>query len=210
LAPVGLPKTALAAIPANLIVGEAGPRRRIAEHLLSSKAPGEHWAVLDNTGVASAWPSWPDVKIRVVADGCICCNAVSIRVELTRLLREARPQRLLVLPSDQARIPDLLRSLTDRWLAPVLELRATIAVVNAASGDVGADHQAEGESPLAHARVVALEPEEGAAADDVNRMRGHIAQLAPHAELVIVRNGNLDREFLDRPGTPVRPRFAPG
>jgi G3E family GTPase len=204
-----LTRAPLAGIPANLIVGEAVLRRLTVHHLLSSKAPGEHWAVLDNTGMTSAWPSWPDVKIRVLADGCICCNAVSIKVELTRLLREARPQRLLVLPSAQARMPDLTRSLSDRWLAPVLELRATIAVVNAASGDVGAGHDGEGESHLVHAQVVALDPG-SAAANDVTRIRERISHIAPNAEVVIVRSGNLDRELLDRPVTPVPPRFSTG
>ena len=201
-------KAALVGIPANLFVGHEPARRAVVQHLLSSKLPGERWAILDNDPASgAALPSGPDVLISVVADGCICCNAVGLRVELTRLLSRARPQRLLVLPSRQARIPEVIRLLSDRWLAPVLNLRATIAVVNAADDDLQAAGNADRESLFAGVNIVALETtgtHEGVAglAHEV------LAHVAPHARVVRVVNGGLDPGLLDEPGWPARPMFS--
>jgi hypothetical protein len=59
--------------------------------------PGERGAILIEGAFVSANPP-PDVPLVRVAAGCVCCvGHLVLKVELTRLLRRARPQRLLLL-----------------------------------------------------------------------------------------------------------------
>ena len=132
----------LADIPANVIIGRRGAQKgAFLDALLALRPEAEPWALLLNDGEkepAASTPGGPaGLSISQVADGCICCSAqVELRVALTRLLRESRPQRLLIEPSSQAKLPEVRRLLSDRWLAPVLDTRATIgfiAAIDAAS-----------------------------------------------------------------------------
>jgi G3E family GTPase len=180
----------------------------VIRHLLSIKPSGERWAVLDNDGtglIAAA----QDAQVSTLAGGCICCADVGLRVGLTRLLREARPQRLLLLPSAQARIPDVIRLLSDRWLAPVLDLRATIAVLDAASAVLMAADNADGKSALVHAAMIALE-RRGTTRRDFAESHRKISRAAPGARIVAVRDGALDARLLDAPGPMLQSRFHSG
>ena len=199
---------ALAGIPANLIIGPGPAKRRLIGQLLSDKASGERWAVLDNDATALAVPAADsDAQLDALTGGCICCADVGLRVALTRLLRATRPQRLLLLPSAQARIPEVLRLLSDRWLAPVLDLRATIAVLDAAHpGLTATDDEREA---LGHVQIVALEVQ-GATEAQIAEARDILAGAAPQAKLVLIRGGDLDARLLEQAGAPVRARFASG
>lgn len=192
----------LAGIPANLIVGAGSAKNRLIGHLLSSKASDEYWAVLDNDTTGLALPA-----VDTLAGGCICCADVGLRVALTRLLRARRPQRLLLLPSGQARIPEVLRLLSDRWLAPVLDVRATIAVLDVAHpGLTATDNEREA---LGHVQIVALEVQ-GATESQIDKAKATLACVAPQAKLVLIRAGDLDARLLEEAGVPRRPRFASG
>ena len=199
---------AIADVPANLIIGHGPAKRRVIEQLLSNKAPGERWAVLDNDSIGLAVPAAdPDAQLEALSGGCICCADVGLRVALTRLLRATHPQRLLLLPSGRARIPDVLRLLSDRWLAPVLQWRAAIAVLDAAlPGLTTTDDEREA---LGHVQIVALEVQ---AANDgqIEAARAALASAAPQAKVVLVRDGDLDARLLEQAGISLRPRFASG
>ena len=199
---------ALADIPANLVIGNAPAKRRVIERLLSGQAGKERWAVLDNDATGLALPAADtDARLDTLAGGCICCADVGLRVALTRLLRATRPQRLLLLPSAQARIPDVLRLLSDRWLAPVLDLRATIAVLDAAHpGLTTTDDEREA---LGHVQIVALEVQ-GATEVQIAEAQVTLAGAAPQAKWVLMRDGDLDARLLEEAGMPLRPRFASG
>ena len=126
-------------IPTNLITGHLGAGKTTAIlGLLARKPEGARWAVLINDfnqggdgpkdllGVGAK-----NVTVSKVEGGCICCTAqVSLRVELMRLLRKARPDRLLIEASALARPAAVLATLRDPWLADVLSPRATICIVD--------------------------------------------------------------------------------
>ena len=200
--------TALADVPANLVIGHGPAKRRMIERLLSGNAGKERWAVLDNDATGLALPAADaEAQLDALTGGCICCADVGLRVALTRLLRAARPQRLLLLPSSRARIPDVLRLLSDRWLAPVLEVRATIAVLDAARpGLMATDDEREA---LGYVQIVALELQ-GATESQIDKARAILAGVAPQAKWVLMRDGDLHARLLEEPGAPPRPRFASG
>lgn len=202
---------ALADIPANLVIGHGPAKRRVIERLLSGNAGKERWAVLDNDATGLALPAAdPGAQLDTLAGGCICCADVGLRVALTRLLRASRPQRLLLLPSGQARIPEVLRLLSDRWLAPVLDLRATIVVLDAAHSTHSGLTTTEAErEALGHAQIVALEVQ-GASDDRITAARLALVAAAPQARVVLMCDGNLDARLLEEGGVPQRPRFSSG
>lgn len=203
----------LRAVPVNLITGRRGAgKSSLIRRLLAQRPAGERWAVLYNdvpaAGEATPDPEQDGVRFSLMADGCICCSAqVGLRVALTRLLRDARPQRLLIEPSSQARVNEVLKLLADRWLAPVLDVRATILVVNAAQ-HAGAPlaHELDRER-IAHAGVIALHQAGQAAGDGVDDLEHALAALAPRATMAKSLIPDLDAALLDTPGQTVRPHF---
>lgn len=126
-------------IPTNLVTGCPGAGKTSAVRSLLARRPeGERWAVLVNdsgqTGIEDrgySGVSSEDVTVSKVAGGCICCTAkLGLRVALIRLLRKARPQRLLIEAAGLAHPAAVIDALLDPWLAEALKLRATICVAD--------------------------------------------------------------------------------
>lgn len=207
----------LADIPVNLITGRRGSgKRRVIRHLLAQRPAGERWAVLANDVDAGMPPTAQTlddgVYLSVVAEGCICCSGqLGLRVALNRLLREARPQRLLIVASALARTPELLKMLHDRWLAPVLQLRATVITLNAEQHDSGAITDSLDRERVRHADVVVINANAADADPVADALAREAAELSAQARIVKLRLGQLDVALLDRPaGTAARgltPRF---
>lgn len=209
----------LRAVPVNLITGRRGAgKSSVIRRLLAQRPAGERWAVLYNdvpaAGESTPDPAQDDVRFSLMADGCICCSAqVGLRVALTRLLRDARPQRLLIEPSSQARVNEVLKLLADRWLAPVLDVRATILVVNAAQ-HAGAPlaHELDRER-IAHAGVIVLHQAgqtAGEGVDGLAELEHALAVIAPRATILKSQAPDLDVALLDTPGPVTRPHFHSG
>ena len=196
----------LADIPANVVIGRRGPQKAaFLESLLALRPAGEPWALLRNDGEKDDRTSTArdpaGISIRQVADGCICCSAqVELRVALTRLLRESRPRRLFIEPSSQAKLPEVLRLLADRWLAPVLNTRATIGFIEASDARLPVE-------PWLSCDVLAVADVTSAKAFESLAMRWQDA--TPGVRVVAAKAIKL--EDLDTPPRqPVRPLFRSG
>lgn len=197
----------LAGLPANLILGTPAPRRLLVQRLLDARAPAECWAVLDNAGIGLESHAAPGLGVATLADACMCCNAITMKVVLTRLLREVRPCRLLILPSLQANIPQLLRLLSDQWLAPVLHFRATLAATEvpedpAWDGLRNSDEQ----SLLSQAQLIVLEEAQGEKSGRSEAARIALGRALPRTR--IVAGADVHMRLLDEAGPAKRPWFA--
>ncbi|MBB3059826.1 CobW family GTP-binding protein [Microbulbifer rhizosphaerae] len=127
-------------VPANVITGYLGVGKTTAiRHLLESKPRDERWAVLVNEfgevgidgGLFGAGEG-EDIFIREVPGGCMCCAAgLPMQVALNQLLTRARPQRLLIEPTGLGHPREVLGALSDSVRAGVLDLRATLTLVDA-------------------------------------------------------------------------------
>lgn len=133
---------ALHAIPTNVITGFLGVGKSTAIlNLLKQKPKTEVWAVLvnefgevgiDGSLFAGQETEESGIFIREVAGGCMCCAAgLPMQIALNMLLTRARPHRLLIEPTGLGHPREVLSVLTGEHYREVLDIRATITLVDA-------------------------------------------------------------------------------
>jgi G3E family GTPase len=143
-------------IPTHVIAGPLGAgKTSLIAHLLQHKPPGERWAVLINEfgqiGLDAALLTTVDdgIALGEVAGGCLCCvNGAPFQIGLARLLRQSRPDRLLIEPSGLGHPLNLLQQLHEAPWRGVLNVQPLVIVLDAAA-------LAEGHA-LADSQVAAL------------------------------------------------------
>lgn len=129
-------------VPTNIITGFLGVGKTTAiQHLLKNKPDNERWAVLVNefgeVGIDGSLLSGNDAEqsgvfIREVPGGCMCCTAgLPMQMALTMLLAKAKPDRLLIEPTGLGHPEEVLGVLSGDNYKGVLDLRATITLVDA-------------------------------------------------------------------------------
>ncbi|TCI05092.1 GTP-binding protein [Corallincola luteus] len=134
------------AIPTNIITGFLGVGKTTAiMKLLQDKPADERWAVLVNefgeVGIDAALISGDPqaaqgdngtLFIREVPGGCMCCTAgVPMQVALNQLIKQARPDRLLIEPTGLGHPKEIIAALSAVHYQDVIELQATITLVDA-------------------------------------------------------------------------------
>lgn len=137
-------------IPTHLIAGPLGAgKTSLIRHLLAQRPANERWAVLINEfgliGLDAALLTTDDdgIALGEVAGGCLCCvNGVPFQVGLSRLLRQAKPDRLLIEPSGLGHPLQLLAQLREAPWTDVLAVQQPVLVLDAlAAGAVLPDSQ---------------------------------------------------------------------
>lgn len=187
-------------IPTHLIAGPLGAGKTSLIRQLLAQRPGhERWAVLINEfgqiGLDAALLTSSDdgISLAEVAGGCVCCvNGAPFQVGLARLLRKARPDRLLIEPSGLGHPVELLRQLREPPWEGVLALQPSVVVLDAtalAAGQLLPDSQREA---LSSAGLVLLNKSESL---DLSTCEQLVAKLPP-ARLLWTTQGRLDIELL--------------
>lgn len=129
-------------IPTNLITGFLGTGKTTAiMHLLSQAPEGQRWAVLvnefgrigvDGDLMREAAGDHAEVYVEEVAGGCLCCvGSAGMQVGLNRLIRDSKPDRILIEPTGLGHPAKLIQQLTGPEYSEVIDLRATISLVDA-------------------------------------------------------------------------------
>lgn len=203
--------TRLAHIPANLIAGPLGAGKTTAIlHLLARRGNGR-WAVLVNdfgaVGVDGAMldAAAGGITVRQVAGGCMCCaRGVETRVALTRLLREARPERLLIEPSGLGHPAGILDLLTGPEFAGVLQPRAVVCLLDPRT--LAAPSPARVEMARIADVLVASQCDRATPADLARFDAFAAALYPPKTRLARIAHGQLELEWLDLEPSP-RPAF---
>ena len=132
-----LNRSGLDLIPVNLITGFLGVGKTTAiRHLLANHPADQKWAVLVNefgeVGVDGALLAEQGVVIQEVAGGCLCCVAApAFTTGLNRVIRQHRPDRILIEPSGLGHPAQVLDTLTGPLYAGTLEVRATLCLMDA-------------------------------------------------------------------------------
>ncbi|MDP3815416.1 GTP-binding protein [Pseudomonas sp.] len=182
-------------IPTHLIAGPLGAgKTSLIRQLLAQRPAHERWAVLINEfgliGLDAALLATEDdgIALGEVAGGCLCCvNGVPFQVGLSRLLRQAKPDRLLIEPSGLGHPLQLLEQLGEAPWAGVLAVQEPVLVLDAmalAAGEALPDSQ---QATLSSAGLLLLNKAE--ALDDATRAR--IQQQLPQRPLRWTSQGAL-------------------
>lgn len=120
----------------NLITGFLGSGKTTSIlHLLANKDPSEKWAVLVNefgeVGIDGALLADSGALVKEIPGGCMCCvNGLPMQVGLNTLLRQAKPDRLLIEPTGLGHPKQILDLLTAPVYEPWIDLRATLCVLD--------------------------------------------------------------------------------
>ncbi|MBF7728900.1 CobW family GTP-binding protein [Pseudomonas sp. N040] len=159
----------LADIPTHLIAGPLGAgKTSLIRHLLAHKPAHERWAVLINEfgqiGLDQALltTAADGISLAEVPGGCLCCvNGAPFQVGLARLLRQARPDRLLIEPSGLGHPVELLRQLAEPPWPGVLALQPLVLVLDAAALAAGRPLPESQQAALGAAGLLLLNKAEG-------------------------------------------------
>jgi G3E family GTPase len=104
-------------------------------HLLANKPTDEKWAVLVNefgeVGIDGALLAESGALLKEIPGGCMCCvNGLPMQVGLNTLLRQGKPDRLLIEPTGLGHPKQILDMLTAAIYEPWIDLRATLCVLD--------------------------------------------------------------------------------
>ena len=192
----------LSNIPTHLIAGPLGAgKTSLLRHLLAHKPANERWAVLINEfgqiglDAALLTSSADGISLSEVAGGCLCCvNGAPFQVGLTRLLRQAQPDRLFIEPSGLGHPAQLVSQLSaPPWLG-VLALQPLVLVLDAAALAAGQPLPDNQRDALALAGLLVLNKSEQLTAESRNAVQARL----PNLPLCWTTQGQL--ELTDLPG----------
>lgn len=120
----------------NLITGFLGSGKTTTIlHLLANKPANERWAVLVNefgeVGIDGALLADSGAVLKEIPGGCMCCvNGLPMQVGLNTLLRQVKPDRLLIEPTGLGHPKQILDMLTAEVYQPWIDLRATLCLLD--------------------------------------------------------------------------------
>lgn len=130
-----MPKT----IPTNIITGVLGAGKTTAiQSLIDQKPDGQRWAVVINeygqVAIDDALlQTNPEIQVMELASGCVCCTmSYAFQPLLAQLIRQVKPHRLIIEPSGAGHPARLIDMLRDENFGKVLDLRATLCIVDPA------------------------------------------------------------------------------
>lgn len=182
-------------IPTHVIGGPLGAgKTSLIKHLLANKPAQERWAVLINefgqVGLDAALltTAADGIALGEVAGGCLCCvNGVPFQVGLGRLLRKARPDRLLIEPSGLGHPAQLMEQLRQPPWQGVLSVQPAVMVLDAAALARGEALAASQEAALSDAGLLVLNKSESVEKPE----RREIAERLAGHSLIWTRQGQM-------------------
>lgn len=192
-------------IGVNIITGFLGVGKTSAILKLLQQRSNERWAVLVNEfgeiGIDGALFASSGIAIREVPGGCMCCVAgVPTQVALNKLIRDARPDRILIEPTGLGHPANILKMLTGGHFADILAVRATITLIDPRVLDdlryTGNDNfigQVQAADILVAAKTDLCTPAQ------LQGFADWACAVRPDAQVGYLHEGRLQRQWLDRP-----------
>ena len=190
----------------NLITGFLGSGKTTSIlHLLANKDPAEKWAVLVNefgeVGIDGALLSESGAMIKEIPGGCMCCvNGLPMQVGLNTLLRQGKPDRLLIEPTGLGHPKQILDLLTAPVYEPWIDLRATLCLLDPRLLlDEKAVANENFRDQLASADVIVANKEDRATAESQAALEAWWQHFGGNRTRVQSTQGKIDSALLDLP-----------
>ncbi|MGO3412324.1 MAG: CobW family GTP-binding protein [Kluyvera intermedia] len=190
----------------NLITGFLGSGKTTSIlHLLAHKPADEKWAVLVNefgeVGIDGALLADSGALLKEIPGGCMCCvNGLPMQVGLNTLLRQGKPDRLLIEPTGLGHPKQILDLLTAPVYEPWIDLRATVCVMD--PRQLLEDKIVNNENfrdQLAVADIIVSNKSDRATPESQQAMRHWWQQNGAERLHVLATQGNIDTALLDTP-----------
>ncbi len=123
-------------VPTNIISGFLGVGKTTAIlSLFNNKTDNEKWAVLVNeygkVGIDGKIYKANDIEVKEIPGGCVCCaQGLPLLVAVNRILRETKPDRLIIESSGIGHAGGVLKTLTGENFNKVLTMKASICLLD--------------------------------------------------------------------------------
>ncbi len=190
----------------NLITGFLGSGKTTSIlHLLAHKDLNEKWAVLVNefgeVGIDGALLADSGALLKEIPGGCMCCvNGLPMQVGLNTLLRQGKPDRLLIEPTGLGHPKQILDLLTAPVYEPWIDLRATLCILDprllldekSASNENFRDQ-------LAAADIIVANKSDRATPESEQALERWWQQNGGDRQLIHSEHGKIDGHLLDLP-----------
>ncbi len=190
----------------NLITGFLGSGKTTSIlHLLAQKPADEKWAVLVNefgeVGIDGALLADSGALLKEIPGGCMCCvNGLPMQVGLNTLLRQGKPDRLLIEPTGLGHPKQILDILTAAVYEPWIDLRATLCILDprqllderAVSNDNFRDQ-------LAAADIIVANKSDRETPESARALADWWQRWGGERRKVSAIQGNIDLTLLDEP-----------
>lgn len=193
-------------IKVNLITGFLGSGKTTTIlHLLKHKPQNEKWAVLINEfgeiGIDGALLSETDAVLKEIPGGCMCCvNGLPMQVGLNMLIKQAKPDRILIEPTGLGHPKQILKLLTSPVYEPVLEMQATLCLVDARQlNDPRHSENENFRDQLAAADIIIANKADRYSDQDLANLKNWQAQQTTQRPLYITSQGKTDAALLSQP-----------
>lgn len=190
----------------NLITGFLGSGKTTSVlHLLANKPEGEKWAVLVNefgeVGIDGALLADSGALLKEIPGGCMCCvNGLPMQVGLNTLLRQGKPDRLLIEPTGLGHPKQILDMLGAEVYEPWIDLRATLCLLDPRQLlDEKALNNENFRDQLAAADIIVANKADRATPESEKALASWWEANAKGREQVITTQGEIDIALLDQP-----------
>ncbi|MEX8921690.1 GTP-binding protein, partial [Salmonella enterica] len=190
----------------NLITGFLGSGKTTSIlHLLAHKDPAEKWAVLVNefgeVGIDGALLADSGALLKEIPGGCMCCvNGLPMQVGLNTLLRQGKPDGLLIEPTGLGHPKQILDLLTAPVYEPWIDLRATLCILDPR---LLLDQQSVANEnfrdQLASADIIIANKTDRATAQSDAALQQWWRQYGGDRQLIHAEHGQIDSKLLDLP-----------
>ncbi|WP_421620691.1 CobW family GTP-binding protein [Alkalilimnicola ehrlichii] len=194
-------------IRTNLITGFLGVGKTTTiRGLLAGRPQGERWAVLVNEfgeiGVDGGLLEDTGVALEEIPGGCLCCvSARLFTVGLDRLIRHARPDRILIEPTGLGHPAEIIRTLTAPPYDQRLDLRATVTLMDARHlASIRHREHPNWNDQIHLADVLLANKADLYSEADHTALQNFVAgRPAPRPRVIETRQGRVAPPLLDRP-----------
>lgn len=190
----------------NLITGFLGSGKTTTIlHLLANKPKDEVWAVLVNefgeVGIDGALLADSGALLKEIPGGCMCCvNGLPMQVGLNTLLRQGKPDRLLIEPTGLGHPKQILDLLTADVYQPWIDLKATLCLLDPRQLlDPKVSGNQNFRDQLAAADIIIANKQDNADTESLAALDSWLGQEKANRQVFFTEQGEISGTLLDEP-----------